>query len=207
MYPCRGGCPHPPAVGRHPPVGTILAAARPYRGGASGRPRPTGGGNLRGGRPGCAAPTGGTKRQDNRDRSPHPVQCAHWTTFPQGKAILHRERWLVKARRTEGTAPAEIFTNPGPSGPGRNRTQALLILRAGNEAPTKQEGVPRNGVRGKATMGTKCPSEPSPAAFWLLCRRGQSNPLSADSGIPPAKIYGPLITLGLQNHFHSRQPR
>ena len=23
----------------------------------------------------------------------------------------------------------------------------------------------------------------------------------------PAKNYGPLITLGLQNHFHSRQPR
>ena len=101
----------------------------------------------------------------------------------------------------------QILHIQGPSGPGRNRTQALLILRAGNEAPTKQEGVPRNGVRGKATMGTKCPSEPSPAAFWLLCRRGQSNPLSADSGIPPVKIYGPLITLGLQNHFHSRQPR
>ena len=120
---------------------------------------------------------------------------------------LHRYRWLGKPRRGPKTAPAAIFANPGPSGPGRNRTQALLILRAGNEAPTKQEGVPRNGVRGKATMGTKCPSEPSPAAFWLLCRRGQSNPLSADSGIPPAKIYGPLITLGLQNHFHSRQPK
>ena len=99
------------------------------------------------------------------------------------------------------------FCTPRAQWPGRKRGQALLILRAGNEAPTKQEGVPRNGVRGKATMGTKCPSEPSPAAFWLLCRRGQSNPLSADSGIPPAKIYGPLITLGLQNHFHSRQPR
>ena len=116
------------------------------------------------------------------------------------------------------------FCTPRAQWPGRKRGQALLILRAGNEAPTKQEGVPRNGVRGrlplsggdgpkcqrgvgKATMGTKCPSEPSPAAFWLLCRRGQSNPPSADSGIPPAKIYGPLITLGLQNHFHSRHPR
>ena len=37
LYPCRGGCPHPPAVGRHPPVGAILAAARPYLGGAPGR--------------------------------------------------------------------------------------------------------------------------------------------------------------------------
>ena len=37
LYPCRGGCPHPPAVGRHPPVGAILAAARPYRGRAPGR--------------------------------------------------------------------------------------------------------------------------------------------------------------------------
>ena len=68
------------------------------------------------------------------------------------------------------------FCTPRAQWPGRKRGQALLILRAGNEAPTKQEGVPRNGVRGKATMGTKCPSEPSPAAFWLLCRRGQSNP-------------------------------
>ena len=63
------------------------------------------------------------------------------------------------------------FCTPRAQWPGRKRGQALLILRAGNEAPTKQEGVPRNGVRGKATMGTKCPSEPSPAAFWLLCRR------------------------------------
>ena len=43
--------------------------------------------------------------------------------------------------------------------------------------------------------------------FGYFAARGQSNPLSADSGIPPAKIYGPLITLGLQNHFHSRQPK
>ena len=54
---------------------------------------PLGGGRLDG-RPRCAAPTGRTKRQRNRDRSPHPPQCAHWGTFPQGKAILHRERWL-----------------------------------------------------------------------------------------------------------------
>ena len=79
------------------------------------------------------------------------------------------------------------FCTPRAQWPGRKRGQALLILRAGNEAPTKQEGVPRNGVRGKATMGTKCPSEPSPAAFWLLCRRGQSNPPSADGGIPPTE--------------------
>ena len=28
-----------------------------------------------------------------------------------------RERWLSKARRTHGTAPAAIFADPGPSGP------------------------------------------------------------------------------------------
>ena len=46
-----------------------------------------------------------------------------------------------------------------------------------------------------------------PGPFATTSRRGQSNPLSADSGTPSAKIYGPLITLGLQNHFHSRQPK
>ena len=126
---------------------------------------------------------------------------------PRGKLFCTGSVGSSKPGAQREPHQPKFLQTQGPSGPGRNRTQALLILRAGNEAPTKQEGVPRNGVRGKATMGTKCPSEPSPAAFWLLCRRGQSNPLSADSGTPSAKIYGPLITLGLQNHFHSRQPK
>ena len=29
----------------------------------------------------------------------------------------HQERWFGNARRSSGTAPAEIFANPGPSGP------------------------------------------------------------------------------------------
>ena len=33
------------------------------------------------------APTGRTKQRHNQRRSPHPVQCTHWTTFPQGKAF------------------------------------------------------------------------------------------------------------------------
>ena len=36
---------------------------------------------------------------------------------------LHWARWLGKARRTNGTAPAEIFANPGPSGPAGIQTR------------------------------------------------------------------------------------
>ena len=35
----------------------------------------------------------------------------------EGEGYLYRERWLRKLRRKSGTAPSEIFANPGPSGP------------------------------------------------------------------------------------------
>ena len=207
LYPCRGGCPHPPAVGRHPPVGAILAAARPYRGGAPGRRALQAAEIFGAGGPGVPP-----LRVERNDRIIGTVPLIRSSVrtgppSPRGKLFCTGSVGSSKPGAQREPHQPKFLQTQGPSGPGRNRTQALLILRAGNEAPTKQEGVPRNGVRGKATMGTKCPSEPSPAAFWLLCRRGQSNPLSADSGTPSAKIYGPLITLGLQNHFHSRQPK
>ena len=36
-------------------------------------------------------------------------------------------------------------------------------------------------------MSTKCSSEPSPVAFWLLCRHGQSNSPPAGGETSPAK--------------------
>ena len=44
------------------------------------------------------------------------------------------------------------------------------------------------GARGKGEYGHGVTIlRRPPAAFWLLCRRGQSNPPSADGGIPLQK--------------------
>ena len=74
---------------------------------------------------------------------------------------------------------------PKTQGPvARKKSQkATQILRAGNFLSGPRDN-PRNGVRGKATMSTKCSSEPSPVAFWLLCRHGQSNSPPAGGEIP-----------------------
>ena len=58
----------------------------------------------------------------------------------------HRERLLGQARRGCGTAPAAIFANPGPNGPG-GITEVTQILRAGNVLPGPR-GIPRNGGPG-----------------------------------------------------------
>ena len=76
------------------------------------------------------------------------------------------------------------FCTPRAQWPGRKRGQALLVLRAGNEEQPLRSASPVMGVRGKANMSAKRSSEPSPGAFWLLCRRGQSSPPSADGGTP-----------------------
>ena len=60
----------------------------------------------------------------------------------------NRERWFGKPRRKSGTAPTPIFHKPRAQWPGRNRTQALLILRAGNVLPTPR-GNPRKWGPGK----------------------------------------------------------
>ena len=51
----------------------------------------------------------------------------------EGEGYLYRERWLGKLRRRSGTAPKADFANTGPLWARKNRTQALLILRAGND--------------------------------------------------------------------------
>ena len=84
-------------------------------------------------------------------------------TFPLGGGRLrahqdsHRKRWLRKPRRMSGTAPATIFANLGPSGPGETANRHSDFARR-KFCRAHQECVPRNGVRGKATMSTKCSS-------------------------------------------------
>ena len=72
------------------------------------------------------------------------------------------ERWFGKLRRRNGAALALIFHKPRAQWPGRNRTQALLILRAGNVLPNPR-GDLRNGGPGESRhWRTKFASAASP---------------------------------------------
>ena len=79
-------------------------------------------------------------------------------TFPLGGGRLrahqdsHRKRWLRKPRRMSGTAPATIFANLGPSGPGEIANRHSDFARR-KFCRTHQECVPHNGVRGKRSYG------------------------------------------------------
>ena len=63
---------------------------------------------------------------------------------------LARKRQARERNRTSPNFPP----TQAPSGAGRDRTQALLILRAGNVLPTSRDN-PRNGVRGKRSYGPR----------------------------------------------------
>ncbi len=75
---------------------------------------------------------------------------------------------LVRKRqaRERNRARPNFPPTQAPSGAGRDRTQALLILRAGRILTTPR-GNPRNGVRGKATMSTKCSSGAVPGGVLV----------------------------------------
>ena len=75
-------------------------------------------------------------------------------TGPQLRTSYHL---FGQTRRSRGTAPAEIFANPGPSGPEGIQTRHSDFARRKFSIDT-QVRVPRNGVRGKVTMSTKCSS-------------------------------------------------
>ena len=87
----------------------------------------------------------------------------------------HRERWFGKPRRSCGTAPGPNFCKPRARWPGgRLDTHSNFARR--NCCNIFRYASP--------VMGPGCSDlEQTPAAFWLLCRRGQSNPPSADGGI------------------------
>ena len=62
--------------------------------------------------------------------------------------------------------------------------EATQILRAGNFASSHRYASPVMGFGERRIWTRSVHPEPSPGAFWLLCRHGQSNPPSADGGIP-----------------------
>ena len=71
-------------------------------------------------------------------------------TAPTAKT--HRERWLGKARRMAGTAPAIILQTQGPVAREKSRI-ATQILRAGNILPGSRDN-PRKWGPGKADLWT-----------------------------------------------------
>ena len=73
------------------------------------------------------------------------------------RRILRRERWIGQVRRGSGTAPALIFHLPRAQWPGRNLECHSDFTRR-KFCEIQQVRVPRNGVRGQATMSTKCSS-------------------------------------------------
>ena len=65
------------------------------------------------------------------------IRHASRDTFPQGKAILHRERWLGQARRRCGTAPAAIFHKPRAQWPGGDSDTYSNFARRKDSACSK----------------------------------------------------------------------
>ena len=144
--------------------------------------------NLRSGRP-KAAPTADFGKPAG-GASPSPTiktqrfgVCVGEALGPPAR-ICTSPRLLGKARRGGGTAPVTIFHSARAQWPGGNLdTHSDFARRKGFKCETG--APPVKGARGKAVIGEQSsPLRRPPAAFWLLCRRGQSNPPSADGGIP-----------------------
>ena len=112
---------------------------------AGASPRPTGDRISKSGRPHRAAPTERLRTiWDGRVWAPYGISSTRGICSATPGAVVepHQRQFL------HPQAPV-----------GREETWAVTqILRAGNFASTKQVRVPRNGVRGKANMDTKCPS-------------------------------------------------
>ena len=107
---------------------------------------------------------------------------------------LVRKRQARERNRTSPNFPP----TQAPSGAGRDRTQALLILRAGNVLPTSRDN-PRNGVRGLAVLWARSARRPRPPAIlWFLSHRWERNSPPAGGEIPLRKepSSGPMRASG-----------
>ena len=71
--------------------------------------------------------------------------------------VSNQACWLGNPRRGCGIAPTPIFQKPRAQWPGRNRRKPLRFCAPEMFCPP-QGVTPVNGVRGKATMSTKCSS-------------------------------------------------
>ena len=110
--------------------------------------------------------------------------------------FLNRYRWFGKARRGCETAPAPISRKARAQWPGRNRKPPLRFCAP--EVFSPAQGVtPVNGVRGKATMSTKCSSGAVPGGK-IPSAHNKRNPKPVPSSVtaspchlpPRGKAYG-----------------
>ena len=123
---------------------------------------------------------------------------------PHGAAPTARTGLGALARQTQAqmwnrTRPN--FCKPRAQWPGRTRTQALLILRAGNVLPTAR-GNPRNGGPGERRIWTRSVHpEPSPGdplvsfpslGKKLAARRRRNSPAYNKCSPKPAPSSGPF---------------
>ena len=77
----------------------------------------------------------------------------------------------TQAQKRDRTRPN--FCKPRAQWPGRNRTQVLLILRAGNPMPTQRDNPRKRGPGKGEYERVSAHFEPSPGAFCLLFRHGK----------------------------------
>ena len=80
--------------------------------------------------------------------------------------VSNQACWLGNPRRGCGTAPTPIFQKPRAQWPGRNRRKPLRFCAPEMFCPP-QGVTPVNGVRGKATMSTKCSSGAVPGGVLV----------------------------------------
>ena len=166
--------PHLPRFARHLPKERLAGGQRPPQqrrknslGRAGEDTRPTG---FR--KPVCLCVGAGPRPARGR------TLCA--STGETEPGMLVRRRQAQKWDR----AGSNFLPAQAPSGAGRSRAQALLILRAGNVLLTSR-GNPRNRGPGKGEYErVSAHPEPSPVAFCLLCRHGQSRSPPAGGEIP-----------------------
>ena len=131
----------------------------------------------------------GTLRSFRRGRRPRRPAGAHCAPLRRKTAP---GRWFGNGRRKSGTAPTPIFHKPRAQWPGGNLERHSDFARRKCRT-TYQEGVLRNGVRGKRPMGlgvakrSRSPSDASPVAFCLLFRHGKRRSPPAGSEISRAQ--------------------
>ena len=80
--------------------------------------------------------------------------------------VSNQACWPVNVRRGCGIATTPIFQKPRAQWPGRNRRKPLRFCAPEMFCPP-QGVTPVNGVRGKATMSTKCSSGAVPGGVLV----------------------------------------
>ena len=123
----------------------------------------------------------------------------------RGKAILHRERWLRKPRRSAKTAPGTNFAHPGPSGPEENAGKHSWFCAPEMKLLQNRRASPVMGS-GERRLWARSAHRSRPRrrfGYFAAAGKVTRRPQTAE---PPAKTYGASMILGPQIFFHPRHP-